>query len=57
MYLLKWLVTDAVTAEHAADLCFALFSLHNNFDLDNFDQQRQDALASLVACCPQRSAP
>ncbi|GAA96236.1 uncharacterized protein L969DRAFT_21123 [Mixia osmundae IAM 14324] len=43
--------------DNAVDLTIALFALQDNFDLDRFEQLRQDALTAIVACCPLKAAP
>lgn len=43
--------------EHAVDLAFALISMHDKFDLDNFDAHRREALVALNIACPTKIAP
>ena len=43
--------------ECAIDLAHALIGMRNNFELENFDEQRQKALDALVACAPRKAAP
>jgi telomere length regulation protein len=43
--------------ECAVDLVHALVAMRNNFELDNFDEQRQKALIALVACSPRKAPP
>ena len=44
-------------AENAVDLTCALLGMNDNFELDDFAAQRQDALTALVACAPEKAAP
>ncbi|KJA27234.1 hypothetical protein HYPSUDRAFT_198503 [Hypholoma sublateritium FD-334 SS-4] len=44
-------------AENAVDLACALLGMNDNFELDGFAAQRQDALTALVACAPEKAAP
>ncbi|QRW03443.1 telomere length regulation protein [Ceratobasidium sp. AG-Ba] len=43
--------------ENAINLVRLFIALQDNFDLDHFDDRRQDVLVALVACCPTKSAP
>ncbi|GAA5900638.1 hypothetical protein JCM6882_000928 [Rhodosporidiobolus microsporus] len=43
--------------ENAVDLAFALMALQDQYELDNFDQLRQNILVALVAACPTEVAP
>lgn len=51
-------LSDAIAIEeHAVDLAFALLGLQDNYDLDQFDQRKQDALVALLVGCPDKAAP
>ena len=41
-------------SENAIDLARILTSLHNNFDILNFDQNRHLAMIALIMACPER---
>ena len=43
--------------ENAVNLVYAFVGLNNNYELPDFDRQRQNALTALVACCPRKAAP
>ncbi|KAJ4488144.1 telomere length regulation protein-domain-containing protein [Lentinula aciculospora] len=43
--------------ENAVNLAYGLAGLQDNYDLDNFNDLRQNALTALVACCPRKAAP
>ncbi|BGP31065.1 telomere binding protein [Rhodotorula toruloides] len=43
--------------ENAVDLAFALMGLHNKFELDDFEQQKQAILVALLVACPTDVAP
>ncbi|KAG9039292.1 telomere binding protein [Tulasnella sp. JGI-2019a] len=43
--------------ENAVDLVCGYVRLQDNYDLDGFNEKRQEALNALVVCCPQRAAP
>ncbi|QRV89255.1 telomere length regulation protein [Ceratobasidium sp. AG-Ba] len=43
--------------ENAINLVRLFIALQDNFDLDHFEDRRQDVLVALVACCPTKSAP
>ncbi|KAF4603911.1 telomere binding protein [Pleurotus pulmonarius] len=43
--------------ENAVNLVYALISLQDNYDLDDFENKRQAALNALVSCCPRKAAP
>ncbi|KAJ8294457.1 DNA replication checkpoint protein tel2 [Rhodotorula toruloides] len=43
--------------ENAVDLAFALMGLHNKFELDDFEQQKQAILVALLVACPTEVAP
>ncbi|KDQ33574.1 hypothetical protein PLEOSDRAFT_48191 [Pleurotus ostreatus PC15] len=43
--------------ENAVNLVYALVTLQDNYDLDNFESKRQAALNALVSCCPRKAAP
>jgi telomere length regulation protein len=32
-------------------------ALQDNYDLEGFDEKRQNALNALIACCPRKAAP
>ncbi|KAG6832422.1 hypothetical protein H0H87_001582 [Tephrocybe sp. NHM501043] len=42
--------------ENAVNLVYALIGLQDNYEIDGFDQKRQDALNALIACCPRKAA-
>lgn len=48
---------NILAAENAANLAYALVSLNNNFELEEFALKRQGALNALVVCAPQYTAP
>ncbi|GAA5839496.1 hypothetical protein JCM11251_002741 [Rhodosporidiobolus azoricus] len=43
--------------ENAVDLAFALMALQDQYELDNFDQLRQNILVALIVACPTEVAP
>ncbi|KAH6918883.1 telomeric DNA binding protein [Coprinopsis sp. MPI-PUGE-AT-0042] len=43
--------------ENSANLVYALVSLNNNFELEDFAAKRQSALNALVVCAPRQTAP
>ncbi|KAH0584293.1 DNA replication checkpoint protein tel2 [Termitomyces sp. J132] len=43
--------------ENAVNLVYGLIGLQNNYELENFEEKRQDALNALVACAPRKSTP
>lgn len=46
-----------LTEENAVNLTYGFVGLQDNFDLEDFDDKRQDILNALVACCPRKTAP
>lgn len=44
-------------ADSAAELAYVLTGLQDNFDLDNFESMRREALSALISCCPVKSTP
>ncbi|BGP38955.1 telomere binding protein [Rhodotorula kratochvilovae] len=44
-------------SENAVDLAFALMGLQNQFELDDFEQLKQNILVALVVACPIEVAP
>ncbi|GAA6056593.1 hypothetical protein JCM3770_006657 [Rhodotorula araucariae] len=43
--------------QNAVDLAFALMGLQNQFELDDFEQLKQNILAALIVACPAEVAP
>ncbi|KAF8232355.1 telomeric DNA binding protein [Tricholoma matsutake] len=43
--------------ENAVNLVYGLIGLQNNYDLDGFNEKRQNAMNGLIACCPRKAAP
>ncbi|GAA5891676.1 hypothetical protein JCM5296_005508 [Sporobolomyces johnsonii] len=43
--------------ENAVNLAFAVMSLQDQYEIDNFDQLKQDILVALIASCPVEVAP
>ncbi|KZT51597.1 hypothetical protein CALCODRAFT_124246 [Calocera cornea HHB12733] len=43
--------------ENAVDLTHATIGLQDDFSLPDFEQNRQEMLIALVACCPRKAAP
>ena len=43
--------------ENTVNLVYGLISLHDNYDLEDFDLKRQSALNALIASCPRKAAP
>ncbi|THH06825.1 hypothetical protein EW145_g3819 [Phellinidium pouzarii] len=42
--------------ENSVNLVYALVGLQNNFELEGFNEKRQDAVTVLVACCPKKAS-
>ncbi|KAG6886019.1 hypothetical protein C0993_006135, partial [Termitomyces sp. T159_Od127] len=42
--------------ENAVNLVYGLIGLQNNYELEGFEEKRQDALNALVACAPRKAA-
>ncbi|KAF5386639.1 hypothetical protein D9615_001839 [Tricholomella constricta] len=43
--------------ENAVNLTYGLLGLQDNYELDDFDINRQGALNALIACAPKKAAP
>ncbi|KAJ3805483.1 telomere length regulation protein-domain-containing protein [Lentinula aff. lateritia] len=43
--------------ENAVNLAYGLAGLQDNYDLDRFNEMRQNAMNALVACSPRKAAP
>ncbi|KAG8697899.1 telomere binding protein [Ceratobasidium sp. 395] len=43
--------------ENAVNLAYMFVGLQDNFDLDQFEEKRQDVLVALVVCSPTKAAP
>ncbi|KAF8601181.1 hypothetical protein BDV93DRAFT_608259 [Ceratobasidium sp. AG-I] len=43
--------------ENAVNLTFMFMRLQDNFELERFEERRQEVLVALVACCPSKAAP
>ncbi|KAJ3856982.1 telomere length regulation protein-domain-containing protein [Lentinula lateritia] len=43
--------------ENAVNLAYGLAGLQDNYDLDRFNELRQNAMNALVACSPRKAAP
>jgi len=43
--------------ENAVDLAFALMALQNQFELERFEELKQDILVALIVACPTEVAP
>ncbi|KIM65191.1 hypothetical protein SCLCIDRAFT_14911 [Scleroderma citrinum Foug A] len=44
-------------AENAVNLVYGFITLNDNYDLKDFDNQRQRIVIALIACCPKIAAP
>ncbi|KAG8689129.1 telomere binding protein, partial [Ceratobasidium sp. 394] len=43
--------------ENAVNLAYLFMGLQDNFDLEQFEEKRQDVLVALVVCSPTKAAP
>ena len=43
--------------ENAVNLVYALVGLQNNYELEGFEENRQNAVTALVSCCPKKVTP
>ncbi|GAA5894007.1 hypothetical protein JCM8208_001306 [Rhodotorula glutinis] len=43
--------------ENAVDLAFALMALQNQFELERFEEKKQEILVALIVACPAEVAP
>lgn len=50
-------LTLCSTEENAVNLVYGFLSLHDNFDLTEFDEKRQGIMNALIACAPRKAAP
>lgn len=50
-------LTHSFTAENSVDLAFALMTLQDSYDVDNFEQLKVNIMTALVAAVPTQVAP
>lgn len=51
------ILTSLTTDENAVDLTFALMTLQDTYDVDNFEHLKLGMLSALVAAVPTKVAP